>query len=594
VLSSAWDEDGVYRRSLQTRFWYSVAVLFVSFALLPDLALAQSGRDADTADDAQWFLGGYYRHTWVPGAFVSPFFERVPTIRNHGFGITASHHSRTGVTAEFGIGYMPYHFSGAVTERGAEIEGTEYATSKLALVHLTGSLLWPIELHRMLSLEIGLGIDLGAVIGSLRRSEAYRDANGDFHACDKALKPATTGPDLDAMGAAMPYCDPAIDDRGNVVASNPANVKGAQYGIRESRIPPVMMVPMLPHLAIRFAPHERIAIKLEAAFGLAQVWFGASLQVGLGRIRHEAPVPEPVPEVLVAPKPVMGRVLGKLMETATNVPIAHASVKTRRSFSPIETDSQGLFVFDRLDPGLVRFEISHPDYESASCEATVAISGGEAFVHCFLAPKPKEGAISGQIKDEQGNPVAAAHVEVTGQAGALTATAAEGLFAVADVPEGTYLVRVDAEGFMIQLVEVEVRSRETATPQIILLKKPDTVLVTREANELALKQQIGFDTNSAEILPASDGLLRAIADLMLRNRDLTLIEIQGHTDNRGGQKHNQSLSQARAEAVRAWLVGAGVEASRLQARGYGQDQPLQANDTAGNRAKNRRVQFILR
>jgi outer membrane protein OmpA-like peptidoglycan-associated protein len=565
----------------------------VSITLLPAAALAQS-EYVDAADDAQWFVGGYYRHTWVPGAFLAPFFGRVPIIRNHGFGITAAHHSRTGVTAEFGIGYMPYHFEGPFTERDALIEGTEYVNSTLALVHLTGSLLWPIELHRMLSLEIGLGIDVGAVIGNMRRSEAYRDANGAFHACEKALTPATTGPDSDDRGVAIPYCDQATDDRGKPIASNPADLAGAQYGVRESRIPPVMLVPMLPHLAIRFAPHERIAIKLEAAFGLAQVWVGASLQLGFGRIRPEAPEPEPVPEPLVAPKPVMGRVLGKLMEKSTNVPIAHASVKTKRSFSALETDSEGLFVFDRLDPGLVHFEISHPDYESANCEATILPSGGDAFVHCFLALKPNEGAISGQVKDEHGTPVAGAHVEVTGPSGALTATASEGLFAVADVPEGTYLVRVEAEGFMIQLVEIEVRSRETATPQIILIKKPDTVLVTREANELALKQQIGFDTNSAQILAGSDGLLRAIADLLLRNRDITLIEIQGHTDNRGGRDRNQLLSQARAEAVRAWLVGAGVEASRLQARGYGQDQPLRANDTAENRGKNRRVQFMLR
>jgi outer membrane protein OmpA-like peptidoglycan-associated protein len=87
--------------------------------------------------------------------------------------------------------------------------------------------------------------------------------------------------------------------------------------------------------------------------------------------------------------------------------------------------------------------------------------------------------------------------------------------------------------------------------------------------------------------------LTEIADTVIRNPQLKRIEVQGHTDNSGTPEHNKVLSEQRAEAVRAWLVQHGAPADRLVARGYGQEKPLVPNVTAGNRSKNRRVQFII-
>ena len=95
------------------------------------------------------------------------------------------------------------------------------------------------------------------------------------------------------------------------------------------------------------------------------------------------------------------------------------------------------------------------------------------------------------------------------------------------------------------------------------------------------------------ILPESFGILTEIADTVIRHVEIKRLEVQGHTDNSGTPEHNQLLSEQRAEAVRAWLVQHGVETDRLVARGYGQEKPLVPNVTAGNRAQNRRVQFII-
>ena len=80
----------------------------------------------------------------------------------------------------------------------------------------------------------------------------------------------------------------------------------------------------------------------------------------------------------------------------------------------------------------------------------------------------------------------------------------------------------------------------------------------------------------------------------MRNPQVTLIEIQGHTDNTGAPEVNRTLSQLRAEAVRTWLINAGIGSDRLTAIGHGDTRPLGPNLTERARAMNRRVQFIIK
>ena len=70
------------------------------------------------------------------------------------------------------------------------------------------------------------------------------------------------------------------------------------------------------------------------------------------------------------------------------------------------------------------------------------------------------------------------------------------------------------------------------------------------------------------------------------------LEIQGHTDNVGEAGYNLKLSQSRADAVRKYLTSHGIAPDRLTAKGFGATQPIVPNTTEGNRALNRRVQFI--
>lgn len=99
-----------------------------------------------------------------------------------------------------------------------------------------------------------------------------------------------------------------------------------------------------------------------------------------------------------------------------------------------------------------------------------------------------------------------------------------------------------------------------------------------------------FDFNKSTLQPAGDPVLQQILDLLKKNPSQK-IEVQGHTDNVGGDAYNQTLSEARAKAIVTWLTQHGVAAGRLSAKGFGKTRPIADNATDAGRAKNRRVEI---
>ena len=158
---------------------------------------------------------------------------------------------------------------------------------------------------------------------------------------------------------------------------------------------------------------------------------------------------------------------------------------------------------------------------------------------------------------------------------------------------GAAQVTVDADGYLASTETIEIKVRQDNTVELSLKKKPKNPLVTVSAKEIVIKQQIQFGVDSAVILPASTGLLNEIADVLIKNPRIHRVEVQGHTDNTGTADRNMRLSEDRANAVVAWLTSHGVAADRLVAKGYGQTKPIAPNVTELNRARNRRVQFVI-
>jgi outer membrane protein OmpA-like peptidoglycan-associated protein len=107
---------------------------------------------------------------------------------------------------------------------------------------------------------------------------------------------------------------------------------------------------------------------------------------------------------------------------------------------------------------------------------------------------------------------------------------------------------------------------------------------------IRIHQTIHFEFNRSTIRSVSFPILDTVTQV-LRDFPTIQVEVQGHTDSRGNDDYNLRLSDARAQAVREYLVSHGIDASRLTARGYGETLPIESNRTSAGRAANRRVEF---
>ncbi len=120
---------------------------------------------------------------------------------------------------------------------------------------------------------------------------------------------------------------------------------------------------------------------------------------------------------------------------------------------------------------------------------------------------------------------------------------------------------------------------------------PDDDEVKVKVGESIVLEGIVFATDKAAISPESEATLeRALNALNLHPE--VAVEIRGYTDNTGSRKTNIRLSQARADAVKNWLVARGISSDRVTTKGYGPDDPIAPNTTKEGRQKNRRIEFF--
>lgn len=121
-------------------------------------------------------------------------------------------------------------------------------------------------------------------------------------------------------------------------------------------------------------------------------------------------------------------------------------------------------------------------------------------------------------------------------------------------------------------------------------------LVRVKGDEVVLLEPVTFKISAAPQPPIEARSEPALSDLKAvidQHPEWVKIEVQGHTDNTGNAKYNETLSAMRAESVKKWLVEKGVAAERLVVKGYGGSKPVADNATAAGREKNRRVQLLV-
>ncbi|EPU1614404.1 fibronectin-binding outer membrane protein CadF [Campylobacter coli] len=147
-----------------------------------------------------------------------------------------------------------------------------------------------------------------------------------------------------------------------------------------------------------------------------------------------------------------------------------------------------------------------------------------------------------------------------------------------------------------QVKEVAIEPRVAAPAQSQCPAEPrEGAMLDENGCEKTISFEGHFGFDKVDINPAFEEKIKEIAQILDENARYDTI-LEGHTDNIGSRSYNQKLSERRAESVAKELEKFGVEKSRIQTVGYGQDKPRSSNDTKEGRADNRRVdaKFILR
>ena len=128
----------------------------------------------------------------------------------------------------------------------------------------------------------------------------------------------------------------------------------------------------------------------------------------------------------------------------------------------------------------------------------------------------------------------------------------------------------------------------TPAPVATAIPVPVKITATTVGNRVHIPGEAEFDVDKATLKldsPDTMNILNALHDFMAQNAQVTLLRVEGHTDNTGAADHNLKLSQERADAVVAWEVQAGIDKSRLVGKGHGATKPAFPNDTDENRHK---------
>ena len=151
---------------------------------------------------------------------------------------------------------------------------------------------------------------------------------------------------------------------------------------------------------------------------------------------------------------------------------------------------------------------------------------------------------------------------------------------------------VEDKAALLQQVTASVGSNLRVNDQISVAAAPVAALQNR-LNDLLVNRVIEFES-ADDTLTAKGKALLDEALPIIRESKQGEIEIAGHTDSRGQPVFNQELSQARAEAVRDYLVGKGIDTKRLKPVGYGPSRPIADNNTSSGQKKNRRIEFSVK
>lgn len=168
-----------------------------------------------------------------------------------------------------------------------------------------------------------------------------------------------------------------------------------------------------------------------------------------------------------------------------------------------------------------------------------------------------------------------------------TTNSATGKFLLSLTAGKNYGIAVKAPGYLFHSENFDV----VEPTGFNMINKTIELKNIKKGSKIALRN-IFFDSGESTLKSESNSELDRLVQL-LKDVPSLVIEISGHTDNVGSETMNAKLSQSRADAVVAYLVGKGIKKERLKSKGYGSSQPVASNSSADGRQQNRRTEFEI-
>ena len=301
---------------------------------------------------------------------------------------------------------------------------------------------------------------------------------------------------------------------------------------------------------------------------------------------------EKIVEKAVETAPKLGKARGRVLNSNTLEPVEGAVVTfPGRDLTGLYTDPDGTFLTYEMEPGKVNIMVRHDKYEAARLTVELVAEQTTAVDVKLVPAVPPVGTLTGKITNAKGKALSAT-IKITGVEERELSTLAGGNY-TADIKPGAYDAVIRSKGYFTKLAKLTVEGGGTTRLDMIMNLKPKRALVRVTSHSITIKKKIHFATGTAEIKEDSSQILDSLVDVLLNYLNITKVEIQGHTDNRGSLASNMQLSESRANAVRDYLVRNGIKASRLIGKGYGPTRPKRPNITKRNRAMNRRVEFLI-
>jgi outer membrane protein OmpA-like peptidoglycan-associated protein len=275
-----------------------------------------------------------------------------------------------------------------------------------------------------------------------------------------------------------------------------------------------------------------------------------------------------------------GTIAGTVVDAVSSAPMAARIEFPGTALAPMNASAtSGAFKIDKVETGVYTLTASADKYIPATI--TVAVEDGKLATATFkLAPTATAVAVTGRVYDKKTD--ASLSATVTFNNVVYNTDPATGVYKAQLMP-GSYTVVVESKDYVKQTAALIIEKGKPLVRDFAMLKVGMSITL----------RGIYFDFDKSTIKPESRPALEDAAKMLKENPTIS-VEIQGHTDSKGSDSYNLSLSDRRAASVVLYLVqNLGIDHSRLTSRGYGESMPIATNDTDSGRALNRRVEFAV-